>query len=122
MPPCADWKCVSLAGDVAWSVECLHWLRRKEGGSEGLFPRNPINTQKNDQLRIKYSQKTTLQIFGSTEFHVLQCKTNKQTKRCEGLESAVDYLDCLHHMERPSLKVGSTIPGFESGESQACLH
>lgn len=72
MPPCAGWKCVPLAGDVVQLVEGsphMHRLGRNEGGSEGLFPRNPINTQKNNRLRIKHSQKTTLQIFGCTGFH-----------------------------------------------------
>lgn len=59
MPPCAGWKHVPLAGDVVQLVEGLphmHRLRRNEGGSEGLFPRNPINTQKNNRLRILRKQ------------------------------------------------------------------
>jgi hypothetical protein len=95
----------------------MHWLRRKEGSSEGLFPRNPIHAQKNNQLRIKNSQKTTSQIFGRTGIHAQNKKQTKRKKKNGGVRVSClweggGYLDGLHHVERPSLKVGCTIPEF----------
>lgn len=72
MPPCTDWcVCPGLGMWLSWKCACLVCTRSggKQAATRVFFLKNPVNAWKNDPPRIKSTQKTTLQTFGSAGFN-----------------------------------------------------